>query len=505
MKMSLRISVPRPMSAGVKRQRTTPDGTIVLGKLLGSGSQGHVHIGKVVHTRQRVAVKVVARRSRHGCNEVAAMTRLPPHRHIVAIPTGCAIHTSASHVYMPLELANTDMLEALLAHGRFSECDARRYFVHLLDGLTHCHTHGVYHLDIKPENVLLIDGRAVLADFGSALISDATPAKADYPSGSVSNAAPEVVPSHLQPYDAAAADVWSLGVLLFVMVTGRPPWTAPGRKDRNFARLLDGTFEWPADVHKDLRHLLQSMLTVTPADRPSLSQLRAHPWVSPSSYPTQRLHRRTSSTPEASLGSRLASLHICLSADNSDHARLAHAAAMPLAPLPASSTSTSTTITLSCTPPTASSSTLSIVAPQAAAHIAAPTPFCTATTRTCSTLSGGDAVATPMTAGAEGEPSVELTPRPVIKVVRARRRVPPSALATMLSPRKVAVKRRSRADTPPRMTRVPRPEAFPLASPVGKRSTSFFLSTATADHRHATAGSASPMHKRRRRRTVPAL
>lgn len=331
--IGLRIKVPT--HAGVKRRRTTPDGSIEVGKLVGCGSQGQVHSATVLATGTRIAVKILPRHSAQASHEAAVLSRLPRHANVVALPAGCSIQRSKANVWIPLELADTDMLEALLASRRFSEATARRYFSHVVAAVAHCHRYGVYHLDVKPENVLIRDGRALLADFGSSFHTSTVPAMAAFPSGSVSNAAPEVVAhtgepgDRSLPYAAAAADVWSLGVLLFVMVTGRPPWASPVKSDRRYAALHSGSFAWPADMAPELVALLSAMLLPDPAQRMSLSEVAAHPWVRPgAASPPCHAHRRTSSTPDmmrTTLPAQLTNLRLSLSINDFDQAELVHA------------------------------------------------------------------------------------------------------------------------------------------------------------------------------------
>lgn len=322
---NLRIQLPgrdvtvRP-AVGKRPPRYTPDKSLVLGKLIGHGSQGKVHMATVVAAPRavlpaapaalhEVAVKVMPRHSAQAIHETAILTSLPRHRNVVGVPEGLAVQYSDDEVFIPLSLASTDLLEVLLANGRMGPAEARRTFAHVVAGVAHCHAHGVYHLDIKPENILLTNGVAQLADFGSAYQSSATPARAAFPSGSITNASPEVlrvsmaceIPTASDSYDTEKADVWSLGVLLFIMAVGRPPWTEPSKRDRLYRSMQRGAFQWPQLLSHDLTSLLARMLDINPATRASLSEVMQHPWLVATHSAAGRRHRRSLSASSGSI------------------------------------------------------------------------------------------------------------------------------------------------------------------------------------------------------------
>lgn len=276
MPLSLRIAIPRV--AGAKHRRhTTPDGDILIGKTLGSGSQGQVHAALHAVSRRRLALKILPKHSRQARQEACVLSHLPPHAHVVRAPLGCSIQHSSDRTFIPLQLAQTDLLETLLSRGSLPQARARDLFIQVCDALAHCHAHGVFHLDIKPENVLMRSGRALLADFGSSLTTTDTTPVADFPSGSVGNTAPEVATG--SPYNAAAADVWSLGVLLFTMVTCRRPFTRATPSNVLFTQLCNGTYPWPASMSPSLIELLSGMLTVDPKARWGLDAVRSATWL----------------------------------------------------------------------------------------------------------------------------------------------------------------------------------------------------------------------------------
>ncbi|RYG41602.1 serine/threonine-protein kinase, partial [archaeon] len=275
-------------------------------KRIGVGSRGQVFQansgdGKIV------AVKVMNREDDETNVEITAISRLQPHPHIIAMLG--SVEYSADSAFLVLEFCETDLLEVVTARGGegLPEDVASAYFLQLVKALRHSHKRGVYHGDIKPENCLIQGADLKLCDFGSASLQRMSTRA----TGSVLYAAPEVVPylaehsdaSPLAPgaheaaatlkaagmlgvhdvvrYDAAAADCWSLGVVLFVMLAGRPPFAEATLYDAEFVKLVQNEFDFPPHFSNDAVRLLRFILRVPPAERPTISDILRDPWVTP--------------------------------------------------------------------------------------------------------------------------------------------------------------------------------------------------------------------------------
>lgn len=273
-------------------QYFTPDGLYRIDGtemgLLGSGAHGAVRLGQHVETGECVAVKISPTVVVHSaCKEMTALTRLD-HPHIVRL-LGVQVDMSQGRVYMIMELCQGgELFDRIAECGGLPEDDARRYFVHIVSALHHCHQNHVYHRDLKPENILLdAQDNAKVADFGLAAVYQHMNDDARYlrhtKVGSVMYAAPEVLTSTAQAgYDAAAADMWSLGIILFSMLSGTLPFqcAAASRCKRYAAVLQQGIrVMCPDTLSPDVTALLARMIHPDPKQRYTPEQALKCQWL----------------------------------------------------------------------------------------------------------------------------------------------------------------------------------------------------------------------------------
>ncbi|KAF9609669.1 hypothetical protein IFM89_017848 [Coptis chinensis] len=131
---------------------------------------------------------------------------------------------SRTKIYIILEfITGGELFDKIVHHGRLSEAEARRYFQQLIDGVDYCHSKGVYHRDLKPENLLLDSlGNLKISDFGLSALPPQGVSILRTTCGTPNYVAPEVL-SH-KGYDGAVADVWSCGVILYVLMAGYLPF-----------------------------------------------------------------------------------------------------------------------------------------------------------------------------------------------------------------------------------------------------------------------------------------
>lgn len=191
-----------------------------------------------------------------------------------------------THLFLVMEFVDgLELFEFLVRRGALPANEALAFFHQIICGLEYCHRRLIVHRDLKPENLLLDRQlRLKIADFGMTSLNPPG-SLLETSCGSPHYCDPMVVSG--ERYDGLKADIWSCGVILYAMVTGRLPFD-----DENLQRLLlkvqAGQFHLPSDLPDDLRDLIKKMLTVDPDERITLEGIKAHPWFNtfpPKHYP----------------------------------------------------------------------------------------------------------------------------------------------------------------------------------------------------------------------------
>ncbi|KAI0296286.1 kinase-like domain-containing protein [Multifurca ochricompacta] len=182
------------------------------------------------------------------------------------------------NVYMTLELCSNASLMNMLHRRRvFTEPEARFFMVQLIGACHYMHTHQVIHRDLKLGNLFLdTDMNIKVGDFGLAALIESPGERKKTICGTPNYIAPEVL------FDTAnghsfEVDTWSIGVILYTFVVGRPPFQTKDVKEV-YQRIRDNQYEFPPhrDVSLDARELVQQILTPNPKERPSLHNIVDH-------------------------------------------------------------------------------------------------------------------------------------------------------------------------------------------------------------------------------------
>ena len=251
----------------------------VVGKTLGSGAYAKVKAGHSLKLNRPVAIKIISKKSapkdmldKFLPREIE-MLKAMNHENVVTLLESIV---TENEVYLALEYAERgDLLDYINSRKFLSEETARKLFTDLVNGLSACHAKGIVHRDLKCENLLLdAQMRLKITDFGFSRRQEKGANLETY-CGSYAYAAPEVVLG--DPYDGEPADIWSIGVVLYAMVSGRLPF-----KDNDIKTLLSdiaSKITFRSRISKECQDLVRGMLTFNVSDRMTLEQIKAHPWM----------------------------------------------------------------------------------------------------------------------------------------------------------------------------------------------------------------------------------
>ncbi|KAJ3043455.1 Protein kinase [Rhizophlyctis rosea] len=245
-------------------------GNYTLLETLGVGSFGKVKLAVHSHTGHKVAMKIINRRKIANMDMVGRVKHRDNDLWI-----RYEVITTPTDIIMVMEYAGGELFNYIVERGRMTEDDARRFFQQIVSAVEYCHRHKIVHRDLKPENVLLDEFNHVkIADFGlSNIMTDGDFLKTSC--GSPNYAAPEVISGKL--YAGPEVDVWSCGVILYVMLCGRLPFD-DDYIPALFKKINGGVFTLPSFLSPATKKLLSSMLVVDPLKRITLAQIRKSEW-----------------------------------------------------------------------------------------------------------------------------------------------------------------------------------------------------------------------------------
>lgn len=256
-------------------------GRYEVGKLLGHGTFAKVYHARNVKTNESVAIKVIDKEKilkggliAHIKREISILRRVR-HPNIVQL---FEVMATKSKIYFVMEYVRGGELFNKVAKGRLKEDIARKYFQQLISAVAFCHSRGVYHRDLKPENLLLDDnGDLKVSDFGLSAVSDQIRQDGLFHTfcGTPAYVAPEVLGR--KGYEAGKVDIWSCGVVLFVLMAGYLPF-----HDQNimsmYKKIYKGEFRCPRWFSPELIRLLTRLLDTNPETRFTIPEIMENRW-----------------------------------------------------------------------------------------------------------------------------------------------------------------------------------------------------------------------------------
>jgi serine/threonine protein kinase len=249
---------------------------------VGSGKYGLVKLGEHVKTKKRVAIKIIDKSfldvvERNSIMTEAEVMTYLHHDHVIQL---YEVIENEKEICMIMEFAaGGDLFNFVTASkkNKLREADAKRMFAQIVSGVSYCHRHYIVHRDIKAENIFLDEMNNVkIGDWGFS--SEFHPgSKLETYCGSLDYAAPEVLSGI--SYTGPEVDIWSLGVLLYFMVSGKLPF-----KDINdysvYQRIKAGRMhKLPKDVSPECRDLIGRILNPNVQERAKMKDIEQHPWM----------------------------------------------------------------------------------------------------------------------------------------------------------------------------------------------------------------------------------
>ncbi|KAJ7211244.1 kinase-like domain-containing protein, partial [Mycena pura] len=262
------------------------NGILELVEVLGVGGYGVVYRAVEVHApmSRNYAVKCLQhsqtpRQRQLHIREIALHQLCGAHPNVVTLHR---VVKEGNHTFIIMDFApDGDLFSQILYGCRYlgNTRLIKHIFNQLLDGVEYCHSLGIYHRDLKPENVLCFDGgyRVALTDFGLATTEKLSE---EFRTGSVYHMSPECQGGEFSPtgsYSPMFNDIWSLGIVLLNLATGRNPWKAATLADSTFRAYLHNPSEFLLTVlpiSNELNALLTRMLEIDWRDRITIPELR---------------------------------------------------------------------------------------------------------------------------------------------------------------------------------------------------------------------------------------
>ncbi|KIY47390.1 Pkinase-domain-containing protein, partial [Fistulina hepatica ATCC 64428] len=269
-------------------------GLWVLGECIGKGASGRVKLARHQYTGQLAAVKILplaplvnsrnsistlkakSEKQRLGIDREITMMKLMNHPNIMRIYD---VFEGEKELFLVLEyVEGGELFDFLVNRGKMPPGEAVIFFKQIIYGLNYAHTFSIIHRDLKPENILIASLSPPIikiADWGMAAFAPPS-LQLETSCGSPHYASPEIVNG--LKYEGNATDIWSCGVILFALLTGRLPFD-----DKNVRILLSkvksGKYETPAWMDPLAKDLLSKMLVVDVNMRITIPEILAHPWL----------------------------------------------------------------------------------------------------------------------------------------------------------------------------------------------------------------------------------
>ncbi|ESQ50052.1 hypothetical protein EUTSA_v10001987mg [Eutrema salsugineum] len=257
-------------------------GKYEVGRTIGEGTFAKVKFARNSETGEPVALKILDKEKvlKHKMaeqirREIATM-KLIKHPNVVQL---YEVMASKTKIFIILEyVTGGELFDKIVNDGRMKEDEARRYFQQLVHAVDYCHSRGVYHRDLKPENLLLdAYGNLKISDFGLSALSQQVrdDGLLHTSCGTPNYVAPEVLND--RGYDGATADMWSCGVILYVLLAGYLPFDDSNLMNL-YKKISSGEFNCPPWLSLGAMKLITRILDPNPMTRVTPQEVFEDEW-----------------------------------------------------------------------------------------------------------------------------------------------------------------------------------------------------------------------------------
>ncbi|KAG2688930.1 hypothetical protein I3843_09G115800 [Carya illinoinensis] len=252
------------MASRSSNSNRTRVGKYELGRTLGEGNFAKVKFARNVVSGENVAIKILDKEKvlKHKMigqikREISTM-KLIRHPNVIRM---YEVMASKMKIYIVLEfVTGGELFDKIASKGRLKEDEARKYFQQLINAVDYCHSRGVFHRDLKPEN-LLLDANGVLkvSDFGLSALPQ------------------QVRVINNKGYDGAKADLWSCGVILFVLMAGYLPFEESNLMAL-YKKIFKADFTCPPWFSSSAKKLIKRILDPNPSTRITIAEVIENEW-----------------------------------------------------------------------------------------------------------------------------------------------------------------------------------------------------------------------------------
>lgn len=269
-------------------------GNYELIKCLGNGAFGYVYQAISSISPDPIAIKVIPKKNVKSVSDQQRLQREIEATAFLHHPNIVQLHdffTDNFNFYLVMDYCSGGSLNSYIknrSNPKLREDQAATIFAQIVSGISYCHDRGVGHRDLKPHNVLITKFPEIkICDFGLCGYFEEGQ-KMDTFCGTECYNAPELF-SKAQ-YDVRKSDVWSLGVILYVMVTGNSPWNQ--NTPHMIQQIQSADFYIPDEISEDCQDLIKRMMITTPNDRIKLDEVLSHPFLEKASSSNLKMPAR---------------------------------------------------------------------------------------------------------------------------------------------------------------------------------------------------------------------